>query len=127
MVYYLPGFHKQDTYYPAWITADSYTLSGTRLATNSDWEEGTGWVNKAYDWGYADNFSPKDGTGSNADGTGARVNNFEIDNAVKADGTPAGLRHIDFVKIQTGVHFTTESIGELSTEVLGVKDLHAGK
>ena len=63
----------------------------------------------------------------NADGTGARVNNFEIDNAVKADGTPAGLRHIDFVKIQTGVHFTTESIGELSTEVLGVKDLHAGK
>jgi len=46
---------------------------------------------------------------------------------VKADGTPAGLRHIDFVKIQTGVHFTTESIGELSTEVLGVKDLHAGK
>ena len=35
------------------------------------------------------------------------VDHFEIDNAVKADGTPAGLRHIDFVKIQTGVHFTT--------------------
>ena len=75
---------------------------------------------------YYEKFRVKRGL-RNADGTGARVNNFEIDNAVKADGTPAGLRHIDFVKIQTGVHFTTESIGELSTEVLGVKDLHAGK
>ena len=121
VIYYQPGgFHKQDSYYPAWITADSYTLSGTRLAPKVTEEAGIGYVLNAYDWGYADNFSPKDGTGSNIDGTGARVNNFEIDNAVKADGTPAGLR-------QTGVHFTTESIGELSTEVLGVKDLHAGK
>lgn len=127
VIYYLPSFHKQDTYYPAWITADSYTLSGTRLAPKVTEEAGIGYVLNAYDWGYADNFSAKDGTGSNADGTGARVNNFEIDNAVKSDDTPAGLRHIDFVKIQTGVNFTTESIGELSTEVLGVKDLHAGK
>ena len=28
---YLPAYHHQDTYYPVWITADRYTLRGTRL------------------------------------------------------------------------------------------------
>ncbi len=126
VIYYIPDFHDQDYYYPTWITGDSYTLSGTRLAPRVTSGTGTGYVLNAYDWGYADNFSTVDGSGSNADGSGARVNNFDIDNAVTTDGSPAGLHHIDFVRIQTGVLFSTETVGELSTEVLGVKDLNAG-
>jgi hypothetical protein len=41
---------------------------------------------------------------------------FDIDNAIHADGTPAYLDRIDFVKIHTGEHVYTELFGEKSTE-----------
>ena len=44
-----------------------------------------------------------------------------ISNAVDADGNPANLRQIDFVKIQTGVNCKAgNNVGEISTEVCGV-------
>ena len=56
---YLAAYHQQEYYYPAWIEADSYTLTGTLLkARNYDkLGNGTMWVQPAYDWGYADNYS----------------------------------------------------------------------
>ncbi len=59
---YLKQFHDQGYYYPAWVEAESYTLRGTCLKARNYDQSGNGsyWVNAAYEWGYADNFSPID-------------------------------------------------------------------
>ena len=67
----------------------------------------------SFAWGYVDNASTIDGAGTK--------NRFKIANAVDADGNPANLRQIDFVKIQTGVNCKAgNNVGEISTEVCGV-------
>lgn len=78
---YLSQFHTQDYYYPAWVEADSYTLRGTCLKANNYDQSGNGsyWVNPAYDWGYADNFSPIDRlTDDPNSGAGVNANHFRI-------------------------------------------------
>ena len=40
--------------------------------------------------------------------------------AVTADGSPANLQQIDFIKVQTGVNAKAPLIGEISTEVCGI-------
>lgn len=111
---YLPAFHSQDSYYPAWIDKDSYTLSGTLLEARNERDESTGiWNNKPYGWGYADNCG--------SDKTGNSVG-FKISNAMTADGKPVALEYIDFIKVQTAVQAKSGTLGELSTEVLGFMD-----
>jgi hypothetical protein len=116
---YVGAHHSQDYYYPAWITADSYTLSGTRLeARNYDKSgNGTMWVQPAYDWGYTDNQSSVDFISRNG-----AFNKFDIDNAMDAWGNAAELKYIDFVKVQCGVNAKSGHLGELSTEVFSVVD-----
>lgn len=122
-VRYMGAFHPQDYYYPAWITTPSYTLSGTLLPSKNSIDPLTGrWINKAYDWGYADNAGADNLPGAGAGGDGQR-NGFRISNAVFADGTPAGLAYIDFIKVQTGVLAHSGILGEVSTEVCGFTDL----
>ena len=41
---------------------------------------------------------------------------------MKADGTPADLKYIDFIKVQTGVNVKAGWLGENSTEVFGFTD-----
>lgn len=127
---YLQQFHTQDYYYPAWIEADSYTLRGTCLKARNYDQSGDGsyWVNPAYDWGYADNFSPIDRltTAPNA-GAAANPNHFKISDAVTFEGKPAELKYIDFVKVQTGLNAQSGWLGELSTEVYGVYDYNMTK
>lgn len=119
---YLAQHHRQDYYYPAWITTSSYTLRGTRLPSNSVVDPSTGaGINTAYGWGYADNYGSDCLDGGAADGDG-RYTGFKISNAVYADGTPIDLKYIDFVKIQTGVLAQSGALGEVSTEVLSVRD-----
>jgi len=107
---YMAAYHTQDYYYPAWITEDEYTLSGTRLkAFNYDQSgNGTYWVNPDYGWGYADNFGSE---------------TFRISDAMDADGSAVILKYIDFIKVQTAVNAKSGWLGELSTEVLGFEDL----
>lgn len=107
-------FHKQP-YYPQWLAGETVTFQGTRLADNAVDESGNGtyYVLYAYDWGYADNH-PND----------SEKSNFKIDWAVDADGNPVSLPGIDFVKIYTGVNQFNGWLGECSTEVAGVTDLH---
>lgn len=116
---YLGNFHPQDYYYPQWITTDSYTLSGTRLeARNYDKSgNGTMWIQPAYDWGYADNFSSVDHTLE-----GGNMNLIDIANAKTGAGEDAELEYIDFVKIQTAVNTKSGWLGENSTEVTGIYD-----
>lgn len=105
------SFHKQ-SYYPQWITAESYTLRGTLLPKNAT-GGGTSWKLPAFEYGYADN-QP------NAD-ENAKIN---IEWAVDAEGNPANLESIDFIRIHTGENQVCGWLGETSTEVLGVEDLH---
>ena len=121
---YLITYHQQDYYYPAWVGEDTYTLYGTRLAPNNVQDPETGyWENKTYDWGYADNFSPKDNLGGDVvDGSG-QTNGFRISNAMHRDGTPADLQYVDFIKVQTGVQVKSGWLGEVSTEVFSFTDL----
>lgn len=111
--------HRQDSYYPAWIDSDSYTLSGTRLRTNVyadpelSTEEGEYWVWDSFEWGYVDN-------------VGSNGNKFRISDAMNADGTPANLASIDFIMVQTAVLGASGGLGELSTEVTRFRDLHYG-
>ena len=122
---YLAQFHRQDYYYPLWIEADSYPLTGTCLAPRNYDASGNGsyWVNAEYEWGYADNFSPIDrvGEGDNSNAV-ANVNYFDISKAIDCDGEPINLEFIDFVKVQCGVNAKSGWLGELSTEVFGFYD-----
>ena len=104
--------HRQD-YFPAWVRADEYTLSGTLLPDNSEWsEKNQEWVLHAFEWGYADNFSAIDLAAD-------RANRFRISDACTADGERANLPHIDFVKVQSATNVIHTTIGEVSTEVCG--------
>lgn len=107
-------YHRQD-YYPKWLEENELSFKGTLLPNNAKDESGEGkyWVLYAYPWGYADN-------GLNVDET----SNFNIEWAVDAEGNPVHLPGIDFVKIYTGVNQYCGWLGETSTEVMGINDLH---
>lgn len=127
---YLGAFHQQDYYYPTWVGADSYTLRGPCLKSRSYDKSGNGtyWVNPAFDWGYADNFSPIDRLTDDDNYNAAPADNhFKISNAVTFDGKTADLKYIDFVKIQVALNQQCGWIGEVSTEVFGVKDFNMSK
>lgn len=123
---YLPTYHKQDYYYPEWIAADSYTLSGTRLeARNYDkYGNGAMWIQPPYDWGYADNYSSIDrlAEGEGSEST-AMPNGFDISNAIDHRGESIELGFVDFVKVQTACNTSSGWLGENSTEVFGIYDI----
>lgn len=112
---YRNDFHTQNSYYPAWVEEDRITFRGTRLEDNAVEENGI-WVGYAYDWGYADNH-PND----------TEFSQFKIEWAVDAEGHPIQLDEIDFVKIYTAVNQYAGQVGELSTEITGVENLHFGQ
>lgn len=119
-VKYLSAFHKQDYYYPSWITEDSYTLTGTRLDARTQCDPETGfWVNEPFPWGYADNMGEDCIT---LEGK-YQANRFRIADAVDTEGNQINLRAISFVKIQSGIMAQAGPLGEVSTEVLGIYDL----
>jgi uncharacterized protein YjdB len=107
-------YHNQ-SYYPQWITDETLTFEGARLADNYIDESGQGnyYVQYAYHWGYADN-QPN---------ANARAG-FNIEWAVDAEGMPVNLPGIHFVKVYTGVNQYCGWLGETSTEITGAEDLH---
>lgn len=106
------GYHQQDSYYPNWIEEDEITFRGTRLKDNAI-EEGSTWVGYCYPWGYADNHPNR-----------SEYSQFKIDWAVDREGNSVVLDEIDFVKIYTAVNQDVGWMGEISTEVMTVEDLH---
>lgn len=116
------SFHTQESYYPLWADDGgvSYTLRGTLLPDNTyDRNAGTGdaayWVLPGFAWGYADNHA--------ATGYDRTVGNlFRISDAVDAEGRPAGLEYVDFVKVQTAQMAWHPQTGEVSTEVCAIRD-----
>jgi hypothetical protein len=109
------SFASQATMYPLWVTENTMTFKGTKLRKNAI-QNGSTWTLPAFDWGYADNHANT----STDDKIG-----FKIDWAVDDSGNPVHLEYIDFVKIYTGSVQEAGWLGETSTEVAGVVDLHA--
>lgn len=108
------NFHKQP-YFPQWIEADKLTFKGTRLPENGIDESGKGtyFVCYKFGYGYADNEqNTKDDSA------------IDISWAVNSKGQKVHLPGVDFVKIYTGVNQENGWLGENSTEVSGVEDLH---
>ena len=104
-------FHKQN-YYPSWIKEDSYTLEGTLLPDDHVHMDKI-ITSSAFEYGYADNIPVKEGGDV-----------LDISNAVDAKGNAVKLPGIDFIKIQTGVLKDAGILGEISTELVSVGDLH---
>ncbi len=105
------NFHKQP-YYPLWYSVDTVSFTATLLPDNMS-HDGKNWVMPAFGFGYADNL-PNSETNSA----------FDIDWAVKPDGSPAQLEQIDFIKIQNAVIGWNKLTGEQSTEVTSITNLN---
>ena len=114
---YRNDFHTSNSYYPDWITADEMTFHGTRLKDNTVNEPRPSmpehWVGYCYPWGYADN-QPNN----------TEMSKFKLDWAVDKEGKPVALDGINFVKIYTAVNQSSGWMGEISTEIQAVEDLH---
>ncbi|MBR2931235.1 MAG: hypothetical protein IKC30_00655 [Rikenellaceae bacterium] len=108
-------FHLQ-SYFPQWIDADSLVFSGSRLPQNGidTSDKGTYFVLYKFGYGYADN-----------DKNTADDASIDIDWAVDSEGKAVTLSGIDFIKIYSGVNQQNGWIGENSTEISGIEDLHA--
>lgn len=108
------NFHSQP-YYPQWHTSDQLTFKGTRLPENGIDESGKGtyFVLYKFIYGYADNETNlKDESG------------IDIDWAINSKGQKVKLPGVDFIKIYTGVNQENGWLGENSTEITSVEDLH---
>lgn len=103
----------QSTMYPLWISDNTLTFKGTKLR-NTVYNDGIFRL-PAFDWGYVDN---------HANSEDIEKNGFKIDWAVDDKGKSVDLAYIDFIKIHTAQLQEAGWMGETSTEVLGVIDLH---
>ena len=109
--------HRQDSYFPLWLASDSLVLSGRLLPPNARLETkpsgAAQWVLYSYGWGYADNHP-----------NNSNLSDMDISWAVDAEGNPAGLESIDFVRVVTAVNQQLDlGVGETSTEFAGVEPL----
>jgi Uncharacterized conserved protein len=106
-------FHSQP-YFPQWYDSESVSFTATLLPDNITYTDGI-YVMSAFGYGYVDNRP-----------NSAENSAFDIDWAVKPDGTPAGLSSIDFIKIQNGMTGCNGTTGEQSTEVSAIYNLNIG-
>ena len=103
-------YHTQP-YYPAWLSEEDITFTGTLLKANAIDESGAGryYVLYSYPWGYVDNHPNEE----------KDLNDFDISWAVDKKGNPVHLDGVD-----SGINQFCGWIGETSTEVLRAQDLH---
>jgi PKD repeat protein len=109
-------FHSQ-SYYPLW-KGDSITFTGTRLPDDhivNTQPDGPSpyYVLPAFDYGYADNQA------NNSDAA-----KIKLDWAVDKNGKAVKLSGVNFIRVHTGIRKEAGWLGEVSTEVAGVRDLN---
>ncbi len=109
--------YHTNSYFPSWLDATELTFSGTRLRNvaqnTAEADQTPFWQFTPLDYGYADN-------ASNIDDRSA----IDIAWAVDAEGNPAELNGIDFIKVYCSQNQVAGWLGEVSTEVSGAEDLH---
>lgn len=111
------SFHNQ-SYWPHFEGKDQLTFSGGKLPNNGIDQsgEGTYWVLYRYSkdaYGYVD-------ASLNTDD----YSTFDIDWAVDAEGRHVDLEEINFIRVVCGIFQYCGWLGETSTEVAGMEDLH---
>lgn len=109
------SYHSQG-YFPAWLDTDTLLFRGTRLPANAEDlnDDGTRWVQYAYDWGYVD---------AHPNSQLEKIS-FDIAWAVDEKGQLVHLPAIHFVRVYTGVLQTCGWLGETSTELSKAVDLN---
>ena len=113
--YVVKNGYQSQSYYPQWVMKDQLVFKGTRLPQNAIDESGMEITFNGYpfSYGYADN--------AKNDQSAATI---DIDWAVDRQGNKVDLPGIDFIKIYTGVRQRYGLLGECSTELSGIEDLH---
>lgn len=111
-------YHKQDSYYPAWMD-ETITFTGSRLPDNAV-NEGNSvsqhWVSYCFEWGYADNHP-----------NNTEQSQFKIEWAVDEYGNSVQLDKVDFIKVYSAINQDCGWMGEASTEILTIENLHFSK
>jgi hypothetical protein len=110
--------HHTQNYFPAWITEGSYTLKGTRLKPRAVLGGDGIWKNQSFSKGYADNWGDDKVLDSNDI---YLYNQFDLNDAIDNTGNSVSLQQIHFIKVQSAILHNVPAIGEVSTEVCGVK------
>ena len=111
-------WNRESYYWQEWVEGTEHTFFGTRLASHHSYEEGASQM-PPYGWGYADNM------GSDLyDSPIGQAGRYKISQARTWDGSPIRLDYIDFVKVQTAQTGWTPNLGEISTEVYYIGDIH---
>lgn len=129
IVPYMKTWNQHPSYWQDWVPTERdaqgrecRTYYGSRLKDTHTYENNYS-LEPPFAWGYADNkgsdyfLNPR----FNAD---MAMGYYKLSNAVTADGEPANLDYINFVKVQTGQTGYTPNLGEISTEVYGIWDYH---
>ena len=106
------AYHTDNNYYPEWIP-HNLTLGGTMLHNKVQYTDGK-FVSLPYGEGYVDNQSAECINGWNL---------FDIANAIDHKGWAVELSHIDFVRLQSGVCYSADIIGEISTEISAIEEI----
>ena len=115
--YHMKNQHHLQTYWPQWEGKDQLTFKGGCLPNNAVMYKPTYWVQYRYAkdaYGYADACPAKD----------SLYSSFDINWAVDEKGDPVALDHIDYIRVMTGIFQYCGWLGETSTEVSSVVDLH---
>lgn len=127
---YMSDWNTHDSYWQDWLPTEldadgreCHTFYGSRLKDTHTYEDGYTYE-PPFAWGYADN-DGSDYCNYAAFAPGKRLGYFKISNAVDANGKPANLEYINFVKVQTAQTGCSPNLGEISTEVYGIWDCHA--
>ena len=109
------AYHGQ-SYFPGWISGNSYTLNGTLLTSENVYDRsgnGTYWVSMPFEYGYVDNCS------ETQDCSG-----IKLDWAVDKNGKPVKLPGVDFIRVHTGINMIAGWLGEMSTEIYGFEEFN---
>lgn len=117
--YHMKNVSHKQTYWPIWEGKDELTFKGGKLPNNAIDTSGKGtyWVQYRYAkdaYGYADACPARD----------SLYSSFDINWAVDDEGNQVVLDHIDFIRVKTGIFQYCGWLGETSTEVSSVVDLH---
>lgn len=111
------GMYAQPKF-PEWIDSNEITFSGSRLPQNGinepvDGSTASNYVLYCFNYGYADN-------AMNSEDASA----IDISWAVDSNGNAVNLPGVDFIKIYTGVNQFNGLLGDCSSDIAGVGDLH---
>lgn len=117
--YHMKNVSHKQTYWPIWEGKDELTFKGGKLPNNAIDTSGKGtyWVQYRYAkdaYGYADACPATD----------SLYSSFDINWAVDDEGNQVVLDHIDYIRVMTGIFQYCGCLGETSTEVSSVVDLH---